>query len=392
MNILMPQLGETVAEGKIVKWFKRAGDAVKPGDNLFEIETDKTSMEVPATSAGTLSQILFQVGETAKVGAVVAVLADGDVSVARETPAPPPLMPAQAEIRNESSGPRPRGEERSSAPMASAKPILMDPFREVRTPERNFGPARLPGGATVTPLARRLAGENGIDLARVKGSGPHGRIVASDIAQTIAERRRTGSILGEQAAPQLTIAADIAVGALLDIRDEANAARPDSPVAIRDFVLKAWALSLQRVPVIRTGFAREENRPFDQSDIAVVMAGGATAWVRDAGTKTVGAIADELRDAGRPAAEARGASTAVICIDDPGIREISLAIRPPQTAVLAVGAVRRQPFEAPDNSLRFESVVTATLSCDARILDAASGAQLLSAFKGFIEKPVTMLV
>src|SRR5213078_2551578 len=114
MNILMPQLGETVAEGKITKWYKSAGDAVKPGDNLFEIETDKVSMEVPSTATGVLAEIRVGTGEVAPVGAV-----------------------------------------------------KLDPFFEVRTPERNYGPARLPGGAAVTPLARRLASEAGIDLARV---------------------------------------------------------------------------------------------------------------------------------------------------------------------------------------------------------------------------------
>src|SRR5262244_1974153 len=146
----MPQLGETVAEGKITKWFKAAGDAVKPGDNLFEIETDKTSMEVPSTTAGTLAEIRFQVGEVAKVGAVVAVISGADAAAnpapARSTSAPP--KPAAT--------PAPPPTPRAAAPM--------DPFREVRTPERNYGPARLASGAVITPLARRLAGERGIDV------------------------------------------------------------------------------------------------------------------------------------------------------------------------------------------------------------------------------------
>src|SRR5271168_5256628 len=150
----MPQLGETVAEGKIIKWFKSAGDAVKPGDNLFEIETDKVSMEVPATEAGVLSEIRVTEGEVAPVGAVVGVIGDGTPK-ASERASPPAKTPQQ--------------------------PIKLDPFFEVRTPERNFGPAMLSGGITVTPLARRLASEAGIDLSRLSGSGPHGRIVARDV-------------------------------------------------------------------------------------------------------------------------------------------------------------------------------------------------------------------
>ncbi|HEY8268189.1 MAG TPA: biotin/lipoyl-containing protein, partial [Xanthobacteraceae bacterium] len=176
MDVLMPQLGETVAEGKITKWFKSAGDAVKPGDNLFEIETDKTSMEVPSTTSGTLSEIRFKVGDVAKVGAVVAVIsgvgaaaAPAAASSSPQAPAAPPRAVPAAPPAAVHSTPMPR----PAAPT--------DPFHAVRTPERNFGPAKLASGAAVTPLARRLAGERGIDLTRVSGSGPHGRIVAADV-------------------------------------------------------------------------------------------------------------------------------------------------------------------------------------------------------------------
>src|SRR5262249_6794393 len=171
MNILMPQLGETVSEGKITRWFKSAGDAVKPGDNLFEIETDKVSMEVPATSAGVLSEIRVGVGEIAPVGAIVAVIArDG---AAASAPAPGAVSKQNA--------PAPRV---NASPTAAAPtpPLQLDRFFEVRPPDRNYGPAKLAGGAVVTPLARRLAADAGIDLARVIGSGPHGRIVARDVA------------------------------------------------------------------------------------------------------------------------------------------------------------------------------------------------------------------
>ena len=184
MDVLMPQLGETVAEGKITKWFKAAGDAVKPGDNLFEIETDKVSMEVPSTTAGVLSEIRVGVGEVAPVGAVVAVIADGNAASKRADTSPP-LIAAKAGIqRHEPLGPRLRGDERTGGHIPAAS-VALDPFFEVRTPERNFGPARLPGGAVVTPLARRLASEAGIDLGRITPSGPHGRIVARDVEAAV---------------------------------------------------------------------------------------------------------------------------------------------------------------------------------------------------------------
>src|SRR5437764_6272798 len=193
MDVLMPQLGETVAEGKITQWFKSTGDAIKPGDNLFDIETDKVSMEVPSTSAGVLAEIRVRAGEVAPVGAVVAVIAGGAGSAAQHSP----LVPAKAGTQQ---GPAPatlnsrlRGNERilevgsdQKTQAQPAAPIKLDPFFEVRTPEPNYGPARLPGGTAVTPLARRLAGEAGIDLARVTPSGPHGRIVARDVEAAAA--------------------------------------------------------------------------------------------------------------------------------------------------------------------------------------------------------------
>ena len=210
MDILMPQLGETVAEGKITTWFKAVGDAVKPGDNLFEIETDKVSMEVPATSAGTLTEIRVAAGEVAPVGAVVAIVA----GAGGEARLPPPLageggegergVSSRAERVKSQRAPSPPSPASGGgspaarvAPLpsaaASAAPIMLDPFREVRTPERNWGPARLASGATVTPLARRLAGEAGIDLARIVASGPHGRIVARDVEKAIASAPAAGA-------------------------------------------------------------------------------------------------------------------------------------------------------------------------------------------------------
>src|SRR5580704_1252740 len=152
MNILMPQLGETVAEGKITKWFKSAGDAVKPGDNLFEIETDKVSMEVPATEAGILNEIRVPEGEVAPVGTIVGVIGDGTGAVVN-TPAK--SAPAAADARKAPvAAAMPQAF--VSARRSQQQPIRLDPFLEVRTPERNFGPARFSGGISITPLARRL--------------------------------------------------------------------------------------------------------------------------------------------------------------------------------------------------------------------------------------------
>ena len=427
----MPQLGETVAEGKIVKWFKSAGDAVKPGDNLFEIETDKTSMEVPATSAGTLAEIRFQVGEVAKVGAVVAVISGAGLPAsapaAATTPAAAPAR-AAAPIAISQATPVPRT-------------IPLDPFREVRTPERNFGPAKLPGGAFTTPLARRLASERGIDLSRVTGSGPHGRIVASDVekAAPAAPALATGAsaaqvkalyegiayeevpldsmrrtiakrlIEAKQTIPHFYLTADMDAGRLIAMREEANAAAPKDKdgqpafkLSLNDFIIKAWAAALQRTPGANAVWAEDSILRFQHSDIGVAVAiegGLITPVIRKAEAKSLTAISAEMRDLAERARvrklkpnEYQGGSSAISNLGMYGVREFSAIINPPHATILAVGATRRAPVETEDGAMKFISQMTVTLSCDHRVVDGALGGELLAAFKGFVEKPVTALV
>jgi len=432
VDVLMPQLGETVAEGKIVKWFKSAGDAVKPGDNLFEIETDKTSMEVPATSAGTLSEIRFGVGEVAKVGAVVAVISGAGTSPS----ASPAAAPAKA--------PPPRA---AAAPVAAMqatptpRTTPLDPFREVRTPERNFGPAKLPGGAFTTPLARRLASERGIDLSRVTGSGPHGRIVASDVerAAPAAPALATGASAAQvkalytdtpyeevpldsmrrtiakrlteakQTIPHFYLTADMDTSRLIAMREEANAAAPkdkdDQPafkLSLNDFIIKAWAAALQRVPAANAVWAEDRILRFQHSDIGVAVAiegGLITPVIRNAEAKSLTAISAEMRDLAERARvrklkpnEYQGGASAISNLGMYGVREFSAIINPPHATILAVGATRRAPIETEDGAVKFISQMTVTLSCDHRVVDGALGGELLAAFKSFVEKPVTALV
>jgi pyruvate dehydrogenase E2 component (dihydrolipoamide acetyltransferase) len=449
MDVLMPQLGETVAEGKITKWFKSAGDAVKPGDNLFEIETDKTSMEVPATFAGTLADIRFQVGETAKVGAVVAVIAgDGEPAKtpsqaagnagapAPQAPLAPPKAPA-ASARIEL--PRPRGEERIER-RSFAYP-QMDPFREVRTPDRNYGPADV-GGVGVTPLARRLAGERGIDLSRIQGSGPHGRILARDVERAQPSQvfaRVTGSsaaqvkalfdgadyeevpldsmrrtiatrlIEAKQTIPHFYLTNDIEIGQLMAMREQANAAAPKgadgSPLyklSLNDFVVKAWAAALMRVPAANAVWAEDRILRFRHADIGVAVAldgGLITPVLRQADAKTLTALSAEMRDlAGRARekklkpAEYQGGASAISNLGMYGVRDFSAIINPPHATILAVGAARRAPVETADGGVKFVSMMTVTLSCDHRVVDGALGAELLASFKSLVENPVTFLV
>ena len=447
MDVLMPQLGETVDKGKITVWFKAVGDTVKPGDNLFEIETDKVSMEVPSTTSGVLTEIRVPEGESAPVGFVVAVIG-GDGAAARAPasapaqasanlapPPPPPAAPAaQPAQAAQQPAPRPTGP--------------LDPFMEVRTPARNFGPARIGGGITVTPLARRLAGESGVDLSRVRGSGPHGRIVAKDVAQAVGAggpaapgaaalpgglkadqvkalyagsryeelpldnmRRTIARRLTEakQTVPHFYLTLDVALDAALRLREEANAAAakgadgdPAFKLSVNDFVIKALAHALQRVPAANAVWAEDRILRFTHADIGVAVAvegGLLTPVIRRAESKSLSAISAEMRDlAARARArklkpdEYQGGVSAVSNLGMYGIREFSAIINPPQSTILAVGAGQRRPVETPDGGVAFATQMTVTLSCDHRVVDGALGAELLAAFKAALEHPVLMLV
>ncbi|MEZ5889913.1 MAG: dihydrolipoamide acetyltransferase family protein [Xanthobacteraceae bacterium] len=446
MNILMPQLGETVAEGKITAWFKTVGEAVKPGDNLFEIETDKTSMEVPATSAGVLSEIRVPAGTVVPVGVIVAVLAEAEAqqnsAPAGASPAiapPPTKAPAPAPARPLQAEPAPRPDP------ARALPPL-DPFHPIRTPPRNFGPARLPGGRTVTPLARRLAAEAGIDLSRITSSGPHGRIVARDIESARARGMepvaavRAGGLTAErvkavyaagsyeeialdsmrrtiaarlveakQTVPHFYLSCDVALDRLEAVRTEANAAAgtdadgaPAFKLSLNDFLIKALAHALQRVPAANAVWAEDRILRFRSADIAVAVAldgGLITPMLRDADTKTLSAISAEMKRLAARARERRlqpaeyqGGVATLSNLGMYGVREFAAIINPPQSSLLAVGAAERRPVETDDGGVRFETRMTATLSCDHRVIDGALGAELLAAFKRAVEHPIGLLV
>jgi pyruvate dehydrogenase E2 component (dihydrolipoamide acetyltransferase) len=442
MDVLMPQLGETVAEGKITQWFKAAGDDIKPGDNLFEIETDKVSMEVPATAAGVLAEIRVPAGRVAPVGAVVAVIADGAGAAAPKAAAASAAAPSASQpviaVRAAAAG---------NVASPSGRPIELDPFFEVRTPARNYGPARLAGGRSTTPLARRLAAEGGIDLTRISPSGPHGRIVARDVeaaARTAARptiaaapaeglsadavtaiyrdvplrevpldgmRRAIANRLAQakQTIPHFYLTADVEIARLIALREEANAAalkdkdgNPAFKLSVNDLFIKAWAAALQRVPAANAVWAQDRILRLQHSDIAVAVAleGGLIAPViRQAELKTLSAISNEMKELAARArakklnpSEYEGGSSTISNLGMYGVREFAAIINPPQATILAVGAARRQPVEREDGGIAFTSVLSVTLSCDHRVVDGALGAELIAAFRELVAQPVTMLV
>jgi pyruvate dehydrogenase E2 component (dihydrolipoamide acetyltransferase) len=455
MDVLMPQLGETVAEGKITQWYKALGDPVKPGDNLFEIETDKTSMEVPATAAGVLAEIRAGVGDVVPVGAIVAIISDGkgvaagadDASAGSAPPARSvaPPQPPRAAAAHTTAAAAPVFNRAPAAANGAAAAVKLDPFFEVRTPSRNYGPARR-GGVTVTPLARRLAAETGVDLDAVRGSGPHGRIFARDLAAAAPRSRAAAPVSAltaqqvmqqvralyepgsytevpldnmratiaarlveaKQAVPHFYLTADVGTDALIRLREEANAAAPKSrdgtpgfKLSLNDIIVKAWAAALQRVSAANAVWAGDRILRLAHSDVGVAVAidGGLyTPIVRCAESKTLSAISAEIKDLSARARarrlkpqEYQGGSSVVSNLGMHGIREFAAIINPPHATVLAVGAARRSPVEKPDGGIAFIGQMTVTLSCDHRVVDGALGAELLATFRSFIESPVTAL-
>jgi pyruvate dehydrogenase E2 component (dihydrolipoamide acetyltransferase) len=443
MDVLMPQLGETVDEGKVLVWYKKVGDKVEPGENLFEIETEKVSMEVPSTVAGTLQEIRVQVDETAPVGAVVAVIAEEGAQLAASAPTPPPQ---RATAPSTAVGPKPdvdlvgRTSVRQLPPVAQPTYVArkLEPFKEVFTPERNYGPARV-GGVETTPYARRLAVELGVNLSAVRGSGPDGRIVAKDVeAQRgkvghAQQGARTGALEqvkaqyesgtyeehavdsmrraiarrlteSKQTIPHFYLTIDLEVDALMSLREQRNAALPSHTTAklsVNDLIIKAWALALRAVPRANAVWAEDSILQFNRADIGVAIAvdgGLVTPVVRGADTKSVWDISAEVKDfAARArskklkAGDLQGGASAISNLGMYGVREFSAIINPPQATVLAVGAVQRRPVETADGNVRFATLMTGTLSCDHRVVDGALGAELLAALREIVQQGTTTL-
>jgi pyruvate dehydrogenase E2 component (dihydrolipoamide acetyltransferase) len=445
INILMPALSPTMEKGNLAKWLKKEGDKVKSGDVIAEIETDKATMEVEAVDEGTIAKIVVPEGtQDVAVNDVIAVLAgDGeDVKAAgagaasappkaAEAPAP---KPAAAAVPAAAPAPKPATPASAPAPQAAAP-----------APQAN-GQARI----FSSPLARRLAKDAGIELARINGSGPHGRIVARDVEgaksgkglkapaaapsgalapsmsdqqiralfeegsyevvphdgmrRTIAQRL-TASV---QTVPHFYLTMDCDIGKLLDAREQINAAAPKDnekkplyKLSVNDFVIKAMAIALQRIPNTNVSWTEGGMLKHKHSDIgvAVAMPGGLiTPIIRKAETKSLSTISGEMKDfAARARArklkpeEYQGGTTAVSNLGMYGIKDFTAVINPPHATILAVGASEERPVVR-SGKIEIAHIMSVTLSCDHRAVDGALGAELIGEFKRLIENPVMMMV
>ena len=436
-DILMPALSPTMEEGVLAKWHVKVGDVVKAGDVIAEIETDKATMEVEAVDEGEISEILVAEGsEGVKVNTPIARLA-GEGGAAASSP-------PRAE-HGEGDQPKAGGGAPAAAPSpkATTAPAAASPSTASRSPS----PSLRDGEETrifASPLARRLAAQNGIDLSLIKGTGPHGRIVKRDLegAEKGAARPATASASGAAAEPRkvqslaqmgipdgsydlvpldgmrkaiarrltdsfrdvphfpLTI--DCRIDGLLAARAKVNALleKDGGKVSVNDFVIKASAMALKAVPEANASYSPEGIAMHHHADVAMAVAidgGLITPIIRKAETKSLSQIAAESKDLAKRARdrklkpeEFQGGTFSVSNLGMFGIQSFASIINEPQGAIMSVGAGEQRPVVV-DGQLAVATVMTVTLTCDHRVVDGAIGAKFLQVFKTMIEDPVTML-
>ncbi|KQO53809.1 pyruvate dehydrogenase complex dihydrolipoamide acetyltransferase [Methylobacterium sp. Leaf85] len=467
INVLMPALSPTMEKGNLAKWLKKEGDAVKSGDVLAEIETDKATMEVEAIDEGILAKIVVAEGTAdVPVNDLIAIIASegedpktvgtaGDGGAKAEAPkadAPKSDTPAL----NTTPGDGHKSYARVDAAPDGAKPDA--------APQAGQG-----GRIVASPLARRIAKLEGIDLSAVSGSGPHGRVIERDVRAAIASgsakagapkaaapaaapapapapaaptpapkaaaqglttdqvrgfyqkgtfeevpldgmRKTIAKRLTEamQVAPHFYLTVDCELDALMALREQLNKSagttkdgKPLFKLSVNDFVIKAMGLALMRVPAANAVWAEDRILRFNNAEVGVAVAidGGLfTPVIRKADQKTLSTISNEMKDfAGRARAkklkpeEYQGGVTSVSNLGMFGIKHFTAVINPPQSSILAVGAGEKRVV-VKDGAPAVVQVMTATLSCDHRVLDGALGAELISAFKNLIENPMGMLV
>ncbi len=456
-NILMPALSPTMEKGNLAKWLKKEGDKVKSGDVIAEIETDKATMEYEAVDEGTLAKIVVPEGtQDVPVNSLIAVLAnDGEdvkaaASAAKAAPAPVAKPAASSFETRPAAAPQDEAKRAPPAPKPAPRP------EEARSAVSKDAGPRASNRIFSSPLARRLAKDAGIDLSRVQGSGPHGRVIARDIEEAKSGKGlrapaiapSIGAPAGAPSAPTLsdnqiralyeegsydfvphdnirrTIAqrltasvqtiphfyetVDCDIGKLVAAREEINAQAPKDkdgkPVyklSVNDFVIKALALALQQVPNANVSWTDAGMLKHKHSDVSVAVAlpgGLITPIIRNAETKSLSAISNEMRDlAVRARAyklkphEYQGGTTSVSNLGMYGIKDFTAVINPPQSTILAVGTGEERAVVR-NGQLAVATIMSVTLSCDHRAVDGALGAELISAFKRLIENPVMMVV
>ena len=450
-NVLMPALSPTMTEGKIARWLKKEGEKVKSGDVLAEIETDKATMEVEAVDEGTLGRILVPDGtEGVKVNAPIAVILGEGEDASALAKAPPVPQPAA----------RPAAAAPGLSAVPSATPLAQKMAQQAGVDigaVRGSGPAGrvtradVAGAASAppqsgdghgrifaSPLARRLAQQAGLDLARVSGSGPGGRIVKADIeaaaaggtARAATRTTAAPSIIAgpiphhvvplttmrkviakrltesKQTIPHYYLSVDCEIDALLRGRAALNAQAPEKgegayKLSVNDFVIKAVAMALQRLPAANAAWSDDGLIMYDRVDISVAVAipgGLITPIIFDAANKGLVQISNEMKVLAQKAKdnklkpeEFQGGTFSISNLGMYGTKQFAAVINPPQGGIISVGAGEPRPV-ARNGQLAVATVMSCTLSADHRVIDGAVGAELMATFKKLIEEPLGMLL
>ncbi|MGV1985358.1 pyruvate dehydrogenase complex dihydrolipoamide acetyltransferase [Agrobacterium sp. 22-221-1] len=456
INITMPALSPTMEEGNLAKWLVKEGDKVAPGDVIAEIETDKATMEVEAVDEGTVAKLVVPAGtEAVKVNALIAILAaDGeDVAEAAKGGA---AAPAKAEAKAEA--PKQEAKVEAAAPAVAGNGFVGNSSPASAGGDRvgNGAPASASGERIfASPLARRLAKEAGLDLSAVSGSGPHGRIVKTDVekaaasggakaapsaaaaagapAPALAKGQSDEAVLklfeqgsyelvphdgmrkviakrlveSKQTVPHFYVSVDCELDTLLALRAQLNAAAPEKDgkpaykLSVNDMVIKALALALRDVPDANVSWTESAMVKHKHSDVGVAVSipgGLITPIIRKAEEKSLSTISNEMKDYGKRAKERKlkpeeyqGGTTAVSNMGMMGVKSFSAVINPPHATILAVGAGEQRAV-VKNGEIKIANVMTVTLSTDHRCVDGALGAELIGAFKRYIENPMGMLV
>ena len=431
INITMPALSPTMEEGTLSKWLVKPGDTVESGDIIAEIETDKATMEVEAVDEGTVAQILVDAGtEGVKVNAIIAVLAEeGEDASAIDVKvdiAPPPKT-------TEASEPPTSNTARPTAPLT---PLASTPM-----PNAGKGGARI----KASPLARRIAAMKGINLAGLKGSGPHGRIVKKDVenlqpGSTSLATKGTAAVPGGLILPQVLddrvyapdsynlvpldgvrktvarrltesfmqvphfpLSIDIQLDALLTARKAINAAAQEGvKVSVNDMLIKACAMALMDEPDCNASYTDNGIAYHKAAHVSVAVAidgGLITPVIRDAEEKGLAEISEEMKDLASRARERKlkpheymGGTFSISNLGMFGIKNFGSIINPPEGMIMSVGAGAKQPVVKDGDTLGVATVMSVTLTCDHRVIGGAEGAKWLSAFKRYVETPEAMLL
>jgi len=422
-RVVMPKLSDTMEEGRILRWLKQVGDAVETGQALAEVETDKATVEMEAYANGTIRKLIATEGQFVKVGDLIAIIGAPDEDVSALVPAAGAAAPLVSPAPAPPSVPAPKPPQPTAHPAAAAG-----------------GPAPTGRSLKASPLALRMAAEAGVDLGRLQGTGPQGRIIKRDIEAAMAApavsaapaasragvppRARSLSLVAAREAgpesqdvelsavrrtiakrlvqskgpvPHFYLTIDVAMDRVWDaykaLRDQ------KSSISVNDIIVKAAALALRQHPEINASFAGDHIKVFSRVHIGMAVAledGLITPILRDADLKPLEEISEEARSLAERARakklqpnEYTGATFSISNLGMMGIEEFSAIINPPEAAILAVGSVRQVPVVV-DGALAIGWRMKATLSVDHRVADGAAGARFLQTLRRFLEHPLLM--